>query len=83
MDKPLNNNSFSYSGKQLFIQLQEAGLLDEFRSKKLKCASCNLQLREDNIGCVLKNDSESKGIASCRDEVCTKNVKKWANIKLL
>jgi len=75
-------NGFSTSGTQLVIRLQNAGLCDDFKSKKLRCACCDVLLDGDNIGCVLQNDSTLKGLASCQDESCMENVQKWMNISL-
>ena len=77
MDEQVNLNGFA-----LKVQLQNAGLLDDFESRKLRCASCGFPLDVNNVGRVISDDLGSKGFASCRDESCIKSVEKWASISL-
>ena len=77
MDEQVNLNGFA-----LKVQLQNAGLLDDFESRKLRCASCDTLLDVYSVGRVILDVLGSKGFASCRDESCVKSVEKWASISL-
>ena len=77
MDERVNLNGFA-----LKVQLQNEGLLDDFESRRLRCASCDTLLDVYSVGRVIPDNLGSKGFASCRDESCVKSVKNWASISL-
>lgn len=64
----------AFHEKNLEEILDKLGLLEEFKSKKLKCSICNKVITKENFGCIYPENGKVK--VCCSDLKCLNAVKK-------